>query len=189
MLSHSLTKLPVAGQKITLPTMAGSGDALALAQTVIACLKQNAALLVICEDSANVQRLEEEMRWWLTQAKLPQTRIVVFPDGETLPYDPFSPHQDLISERIATLYRMLRGDVDIVLTAAATALQRLPPPSYLAAHTFLLKTGDHVDTNALRAQLILAGYSAVTQVVAPGEFAVRGSLIDLFPMGASQPYR
>ncbi|MDR2243951.1 MAG: transcription-repair coupling factor, partial [Burkholderiales bacterium] len=193
LLSHALTKLPAAGQKITLPTMAGSGDALALAQTATACHQQKSTLLVICEDAANVQRLEEEMRWWLTQTKHPQTRIaariVVFPDGETLPYDPFSPHQDLISERMATLYRMLRGDVDIVLTAAATALQRLPPSSHLAAHTFLLKTGDRINTDALRAQLVLAGYSAVTQVVAPGEFAVRGSLIDLFPMGAPQPYR
>ncbi|MDR2173077.1 MAG: transcription-repair coupling factor [Burkholderiales bacterium] len=189
LLSRALSKLPVAGQKITWPTQAGSGDALALAQLVIQCLQQKSTLLIICEDSANVQRLEEEIRWWLAQTKHPEVRIAVFPDGETLPYDPFSPHQDLISERIATLYRMLCGDVDVVLTAAATALQRLPPPSHLAAHTFLLNTGERIDANALRAQLVLAGYSVVTQVVAPGEFAIRGSLIDLFPMGAPQPYR
>ncbi|MDR2016440.1 MAG: transcription-repair coupling factor [Burkholderiales bacterium] len=187
--SRSLTKLPAAGQKIALPAIPSSGDAFVLAQTAIECFHQKSTFLVVCEDSANVQRLEEEIRWWLTQAKQSQARIAVFPDGETLPYDPFSPHQDLISERIATLYRMLCGDVDIVLTAAATALQRLPPPSYLAAHTFLLKTGDRIDANVLRAQLVLAGYSAVTQVVAPGEFSVRGSLIDLFPMGAPLPYR
>ena len=189
LLSSALTKLPAAGQKISLPAMAGSGDALALAQTALLCLQQHAPLLILCEDSTSVQRLEEELRWWLASMKKSPTRVAVFPDGETLPYDPFSPHQDLISERIATLYRTQRGDVDIVLTAAATALQRLPPSSYLAAHTFLLKASDRIDANALRAQLILAGYSAVTQVVAPGEFAVRGSLIDLFPMGAAQPYR
>ncbi|MDR0770499.1 MAG: transcription-repair coupling factor [Burkholderiales bacterium] len=199
LLSRPLAKPPAVGQKIVLPVMPGSGDALALAQAAAQCLEQKSSLLVICEDSAHVHRLEEEMRWWLAPVQHPQApplqvpslqvRMAVFPDGETLPYDPFSPHQDLISERIATLYRMLRGDVDIVLTAAATALQRLPPPSYLAAHTFLLKTGDRIDADALRAQLVLAGYSAVTQVVAPGEFSVRGSLIDLFPMGAPLPYR
>ncbi len=184
-----LANLPPDAQRTVLPAAAGSGDALVLAQAAALCLRQKRPFLVVCEDSANTRRLEEDLRWWLTQAGFAQARISVFPDGETLPYDPFSPHQDLISERIATLYRMLRGDVDVVLTAAATTLQRLPLSSYLAAHTFLLKTGDRIDASALRAQLILAGYSTVTQVVAPGEFSVRGSLIDLFPMGAAQPYR
>ncbi|MDR2709905.1 MAG: hypothetical protein LBB65_00955, partial [Burkholderiales bacterium] len=83
LLSHTLTKLPVAGQKITLPAMAGSGDALALAQTALLCIRQKSTLLIVCEDSAAVRRLEEEIRWWLTQAKHPQARIAVFPDGET----------------------------------------------------------------------------------------------------------
>ena len=94
-----------------------------------------------------------------------------------------------MSERLATLYRITRGECDVVLVAAQTALYRLPPPSYLAAHTFFLTQGETLDVEALRAQLALAGYSHVTQVVSPGEFSVRGGLIDLFPMGSALPYR
>ena len=112
-----------------------------------------------------------------------------FPDWETLPYDHFSPHQDLVSERLATLYRVSRGECDVVVVAATTALYRLAPPSYLAAFTFFLQQGERLDVERLRAQLALAGYAHVTQVVSPGEFSVRGGLIDLFPMGSPLPYR
>jgi transcription-repair coupling factor (superfamily II helicase) len=113
----------------------------------------------------------------------------VFPDWETLPYDTFSPHQDLISERLATLWRVRQGEVDVVLAPATTALTRLAPPSFLAAYTFQFKQKQRLDEAALKAQLTLAGYSHVSQVVSPGEYAVRGGLIDLFPMGSAVPYR
>ncbi len=116
-------------------------------------------------------------------------RVALFPDWETLPYDHFSPHQDLVSERLATLYRVSRGECDVVVVAATTALYRLAPPSYLAAFTFFLQQGERLDVERLRAQLALAGYAHVTQVVSPGEFSVRGGLIDLFPMGSPLPYR
>ena len=113
----------------------------------------------------------------------------MFPDWETLPYDTFSPHQDLISERLATLWRIRQGDVDVVLMPASTALVRLAPPSFLAAYTFHFKQKEQLDEAALKAQLTLAGYTHVSQVVSPGEYAVRGGLIDLFPMGSPVPYR
>ncbi len=119
----------------------------------------------------------------------PALRIAILPDWETLPYDHFSPHQDLVSERLATLYRVSRGDCDALIVAATTALYRLAPPSYLAAFTFFLAQGETLDVDRLRSQLALAGYQHVTQVVSPGEFGIRGGLIDLFPMGSPLPYR
>ena len=141
-------------------------------------------LAVICADALAASRLAAEIAWFA-----PALAIGVFPDWETLPYDHFSPHQDLVSERLATLYRITRGECDVALVAAQTALYRLAPPSFLAAHTFFLTQGEKLDVDALRSQLALAGYTHVTQVVSPGEFSVRGGLIDLFPMGAALPYR
>ena len=114
------------------------------------------------------------------------------PDWETLPYDTLSPHQDLVSERLETLYRLSQpdaGDIDVLVVPATTALHRLAPPQYVAGHTFFFRQGQKVDGEALRAQLVFAGYQHVSQVVAPGEFAIRGGLIDLFPMGSALPYR
>ncbi|WP_431191494.1 transcription-repair coupling factor [Ottowia testudinis] len=119
----------------------------------------------------------------------PGLRIVMFPDWETLPYDSFSPHQDLISERLATLWAIRQQQADVVLIPATTALVRLAPPAFLAGTTFHFKQGQKLDEAALKAQLTLAGYTHVTQVVSPGEYAVRGGLIDLFPMGSPQPFR
>ncbi|MGU4174353.1 transcription-repair coupling factor, partial [Pseudomonas aeruginosa] len=123
----------------------------------------------------------------------PGLRCALFPDWETLPYDSFSPHQDLISERLATLWRINQRDkehgADVVLVPATTALYRLAPPSFLAGYTFEFKSGQKLDEAKLKAQLTLAGYQHVSQVVSHGEYAVRGGLIDLFPMGSLQPYR
>jgi transcription-repair coupling factor (superfamily II helicase) len=119
--------------------------------------------------------------------------VAVFPDWETLPYDSFSPHQDLISERLATLWELLQArktkTIDVVLMPASTALTRLAPPSFLAGTTFNFKQKQRLDEASLRSQLTLAGYTNVSQVVQPGEYAVRGGLIDLFPMGSNVPYR
>ncbi len=113
----------------------------------------------------------------------------MFPDWETLPYDSFSPHLDLISERLATLYHVSRGEFDVLLVSLNTALVRLAPPAFLAAHTFFLKQKSRLDEGAFRAQMTLGGYNHVNQVYAPGEFSIRGGLIDLFPMGSVLPYR
>jgi len=158
----------------------GSGDALALARLAL----QAKPLIVLCASALDAQRLLEEIPYFA-----PGLAVNLLPDWETLPYDSFSPHQDLISERLATLYAITRGSCDLTLIPASTALYRLTPPSYLAAYTFFLKQEEKFSLPQLRTQLTLAGYSHVTQVVAPGEYCVRGGLIDLFPMGSALPYR
>ncbi len=183
-LSSLVPALPEPGRKIAIPPCAGSADALALAQIGEALARGHRSLAVVCADPLAAQRLVAEIAWFA-----PALRVAFFPDWETLPYDPISPHHDLVSERLATLYRMSRGECDVVVVAASTALYRLAPLSYLAAHTFFLKQGTKLDVAALRSQLALAGYSHVTQVVSPGEFSVRGGLIDLHPMGSALPFR
>ena len=210
----------VPGQRYTLPRPPGAADALLIAHLASARAAQGQLTLVVCAEPADSQRLADELPFFA-----PHLRIAVFPDWETLPYDQFSPHQDLVSERLATMWRLYRKQqglsstntgaavaakgkakaqpdpvkgatawdeddgVDVVLLPASTALTRLAPPSFLAATTFNFKQKARLDEAALRSQLTLAGYSHVSSVVSPGEYAVRGGLIDLFPMGSNVPYR
>jgi transcription-repair coupling factor (superfamily II helicase) len=160
--------------------LAGSADALAIARLAQA----EKPLAAITATALDAQRLVEEVRWFA-----PHLRVCLLPDWETLPYDQFSPHQDLVSERLETLYRIQRGDFDLAVVPAATALMRLCPPAYIAGHTFFLKARERISLERLREQLAVAGYEHVTQVVSPGEVCFRGGLIDLFPMGSALPYR
>src|SRR5438067_5563283 len=160
--------------------LAGSADALALARLA----QEEHPIAVVSATALDAQRLLDEMCWFA-----PQLRVCLLPDWETLPYDQFSPHHDLVSERLATLYRIQRGEFDVAIVPASTALVRMCPPAYIAAHTFFLRTGTALDLEQLKEQLATAGYQHVTQVVAPGELCVRGGLIDLFPMGSTLPYR
>ncbi|MES2101683.1 MAG: transcription-repair coupling factor [Pseudomonadota bacterium] len=172
------------GKRFTLPRPIGSADALLLARFAHAQAAQKKITAIVTAEPADTQRLEAELPFFS-----PGLRIAVFPDWETLPYDTFSPHQDLISERLATLWRIQQGEVDVVLMPASTAMVRLAPPSFLARYTFHFKQKEKLNEAALKAQLTLAGYTHVSQVVSPGEYAVRGGLIDLFPMGSLVPYR
>ena len=179
------------GKRHTVPRPTGSADALLLAQFALARQAQGQLTALMTADPADAVRLMDEIAFFA-----PGLRCAIFPDWETLPYDTFSPHQDLISERLATLWRMQQGvkgegdtGVDVVLLPATTALTRLAPPSFLAAYTFHFKQKQKLDEAALKSQLTLAGYNHVSQVVSPGEYAVRGGLIDLFPMGSPVPYR
>jgi transcription-repair coupling factor (superfamily II helicase) len=160
--------------------LTGSSDALALSRLAV----ESRPLAVLTANALDAGRLLEEIAWFA-----PQLRCCLLPDWETLPYDSFSPHHDLVSERLATLYRIQRGEFDVVFVPAATALLRLCPPAYLASYTFFLRQGERLDADALRRQLALAGYSAVTQVMTPGEFCFRGGIVDLYPMGGAMPYR
>jgi transcription-repair coupling factor (superfamily II helicase) len=172
------------GKRFTLPRPIGSGDALLLARLARARAEESRVLAIVTAEPGDAARLADEMPFFV-----PGLRVAVFPDWETLPYDTFSPHQDLISERLATLWRVLQRDLDVVLLPASTALTRLAPPSFLAATTFNFKQKTRLDEAGLKAQLTLAGYQHVSQVVSPGEYAVRGGLIDLFPMGSPVPFR
>lgn len=179
-------QLPVIapGKRFTLPRPIGSADALLLARLAQARAAEHRMLVVVTAEPADSQRLADELPFFA-----PGLRVAVFPDWETLPYDTFSPHQDLISERLATLWRIHQKEVDVVLLPATTALTRIAPPSFLAGTTFQFRQKARLDEAAFKSQLTLAGYSHVSQVVSPGEYAVRGGLIDLFPMGSSVPYR
>ncbi len=141
-------------------------------------------LLAISADASSAQRLKAELAFFA-----PALKTCVFPDWETLPYDQFSPHADLVSERLATLYEMMRGTFDVAIVPVTTALTRLMPVEYLAANTFFFKQGGKLSPDELRRQCTIAGYTHVTQVVAPGEYSFRGGLIDIFPMGSALPYR
>ncbi len=179
-------QLPVIqpAKRFTLPRPIGSADALLLARLAQARVADKRLLAIITAEPADAQRLADELPFFA-----PGLRVALFPDWETLPYDTFSPHQDLISERLATLWRIHSGECDVVLLPATTALTRLAPPGFLAGTTFQFKQKTKLDEAALKAQLTLAGYNHVSQVVSPGEYAVRGGLIDLFPMGSMVPYR
>ena len=172
--------LPKPGTRLETGALAGSADALAIAQLA----GRGRMLVVITANPLDAQRLQDEIAW-----VAPGLRAHLLPDWETLPYDNFSPHQDLISERLSTLYAISRGETDLVLVPASTALYRMAPPAYLAAYTFFLKQGEKLDVEQFKAQMALAGYAHVTQVVSPGEFSVRGGLVDLFPMGSPLPFR
>ncbi|MDO9252543.1 MAG: transcription-repair coupling factor [Hydrogenophaga sp.] len=176
------------GKRYTLPRPTGAADALLLAQLGVREKAAGRLTAIVTADATDAQRLIDEMAFFA-----PGLRCALFPDWETLPYDTFSPHQDLISERLATLWRIQQRDketgADVVLVPATTALYRLAPPSFLAGYTFRFKVKQKLDEAKLKGQLTLAGYQHVTQVVSPGEYAVRGGLIDLFPMGSQVPYR
>jgi transcription-repair coupling factor (superfamily II helicase) len=173
-----------AGKRFTLPRPPGSADALLLAQLGEREKSAGRITAIVTADATDAQRLIDEIAFFA-----PDLRCALFPDWETLPYDNFSPHQDLISERLATLWRISQADADVIVVPATTALYRVAPPSFLAGYTFHFKVKQKLEEGKLRAQLTLAGYSHVTQVVSPGEYAVRGGLIDLFPMGSGVPYR
>ena len=174
---------PLPGGRCQLPDFAGSGDALYLTQ--LARQSPPGSLLAVVTASAgDARRLLDEIPWF--DARL---RVRLLPDWETLAYDSFSPHHDLVSERLATLYSITRSECDLLLIPASTAVYRFTPPDWLAAYTFFLKQNERLDAEKLRAQLTLAGYTHVTQVVTPGEYSIRGGLIDLFPMGAALPFR
>ena len=178
----------VSGKRYTLPQPPGSADALLLASLGRREKAAGKLTAIVTSDATTAQRLMDEIAFFE-----PDLRCALFPDWETLPYDTFSPHQDLISERLATLWRISQRNketgADVVIVPATTALYRLAPPSFLAGYTFEFKVKQKLDEARLKAQLTLAGYSHVTQVVSPGEYAVRGGLIDLFPMGSLVPYR
>ncbi len=158
----------------------GSSDALALAQYA----NEKSPLVVIAANALEAQRLLEEIPFFA-----PDLRVHLLPDWETLPYDHFSPHQDLISERLATLHHIRSNACDVVIVPLTTALYPLPPVEHLAAYTFFLKRGEQLNLAQLKDQLTIAGYSHVQQVLTPGEYCVRGGIVDLFAMGSVLPYR
>lgn len=169
------------GQRYNHPLPPGSGDAWLLAALA---RKSQQLLVVLCANPLDASRLADEVAIFD-----PELRIRQFPDWETLPYDGFSPHEDLISTRLQAMNDLLHEQLDVLTIPVTTALYRLAPPSFLAAYTFEFQQGHTLDEKQFREQMLLANYNAVTQVTAPGEFCIRGGLVDIFPMGSALPYR
>lgn len=175
---------PDIGKSTRFPYTANGLDSLSLASLACRLKTTKEPLVIITSNAFEAQRLMEEIPFFA-----PGLSLHLLPDWETLPYDVFSPHPDLISERLATLYQISQNNFDVVIVSIATALLQMPPAAYLAGHTFMLEKGQKLDLEGLRNQCAQAGYHHVSQVISPGEFSVRGGLVDLFPMGAVLPYR
>ncbi|KGQ70229.1 transcription-repair coupling factor [Chelonobacter oris] len=155
-------------------------DVLAIAQ---AADQHNGLTVVVTADTRHALNLEKKL------SRLSPQNICFFPDWETLPYDSFSPHQDIISARLSALFFLQQPQQGIFVLPINTLMQRLCPPHFLSNNVLLIKRGDKLVLDKLRLQLENAGYRAVEQVLEHGEYAVRGSLLDLFPMGSYEPYR
>lgn len=162
----------------------GSSRAIALLELTRRRLRP---VVVIMKDARTVQLLEQELEFYQNQHS--PVDVHHLPDWECLPYDNFSPHQDLVSQRLRTLSKLSQLQDSIVLTTISTVMHRLIPTDYVSAHSFHLSRGDKIDLSSFRERLANASYRSVSQVMEPGEYAIRGGLIDIFPMGSNKPYR
>jgi transcription-repair coupling factor (superfamily II helicase) len=161
----------------------GCSSALAIAS---AACDYDGLTVAVAPDVQQATQLEQELAFFLHGRDIP---VLNFPDWETLPYDIFSPLPELISQRLLTLYRLSSIEKGVLVVPAGTLLQRLPPRSYVDGNSLLLSVGDRLSLDETRQRMEQAGYRCVSQVMAHGEFAVRGSLLDIFPMGNSVPFR
>ena len=176
-----LPSLPATAGKQHWGNLPGAALSLAIAE---AASNAKRFTLLLTADSQSAERLQEELSFFA-----PDLPVLHFPDWETLPYDLFSPHQDIISQRIAALYRLPELKHGVLVVPITTALHRLAPKRFLLGSSLVMQVGQQLDVNQMRGNLEAAGYRCVDTVYEHGEFAVRGALIDLFPMGSSQPYR
>ncbi|WP_107853043.1 transcription-repair coupling factor [Oceanimonas marisflavi] len=174
---------PTPKPRASLGGLTGSSLALAIAGQV---KQQSQRVLLVVPDTPTALRLEQEVRHLLADDALP---VRLLPDWETLPFDQFSPHQDIISQRLETLYGLPELSRGLLIVPVTTLMLRTPPRDWLERNSLWLKVGDRLDLHHLRQRLEQAGYRAVEQVLEHGEFAARGALLDLFPMGAIDPVR
>ncbi len=175
--------LPPQGQEFNWTGLGGDSLPLAIAA---AAGRYPGRLLVIVPDMQAADLLRDQLEFFLASSGV---SISTFPDWETLPYDSFSPHQDIISERLATLYQLSERREGILIISMGTLMQRLAPRSFLYQNSLVMEVGERLDLNAMRARLDSSGYRCVSQVIEHGEFAIRGSLLDLYPMGSPLPFR
>ncbi|MGK9064459.1 transcription-repair coupling factor [Stutzerimonas chloritidismutans] len=176
-----LPPMPAASGKQQWGNLPGAALSLAIAE---AASNAKRFTLLLTADSQSAERLQEELAFFA-----PELPVLHFPDWETLPYDVFSPHQDIISQRIAALYQLPELDHGVLVVPITTALHRLAPKRFLLGSSLVLDIGQKLDVEQMRSRLEAAGYRCVDTVYEHGEFAVRGALIDLFPMGSTLPYR
>ncbi len=148
------------------------------------CQGNDHIILAVLPSTQEVYKLAEELRYLNLSCP-----VLKFSDYETLPYDTFSPQQELISNRLETLYTLKTTKRAIVLGSVSALLGRIAPPEYVLSHALVVRTGQSLDMNALIHDLEKTCYTRVSQVYEQGEYAVRGSLIDLFPSGSKTPFR
>ncbi|WP_431890307.1 transcription-repair coupling factor [Pectobacterium colocasium] len=169
-----------AGEQRLLGQLTGAACAVECAEII----ERHAGLVVlIAPDMQNALRLRDEIQQFTDQ------HVTTLPDWETLPYDSFSPHQEIISTRLSTLYQLPNMTRGVLILPVNTLMQRVCPHSFLHGHALVLKKGQRLSRDKLRSQLEQAGYRSVDQVMEHGEYATRGALLDLFPMGSEEPYR
>ena len=162
----------------------GSATGLAIAQTANF---DNPLVILVTQNNRKLELLHNELQFYLTGDDT--SALLRLPNWECLPYDPFSPHQDITSERLRTLAKLPATNNGLLLLTVETMMQKLPPEIYVSGHSFTLKCGDDLDIEKFRAQLQYSGYLSVTQVMGPGEYALRGGIFDIFTMGLARPFR
>jgi len=174
--------VPAAGPKsVRWGQLYGSAHGLAVSHALEA---HSGSACIITDSASAADRLERELEFFA-----PQQGARRFSDYETLPYDAFSPPQDLLAERLSALYQLAVGGREVLIVNAQALLTRLPPADFVGARSMMLQVGEHLDGKALRDRLVSHGYLHVEQVLDPGDFAVRGSLIDIYPTGTDHPVR
>ncbi len=184
MADHSTLKPKLsykAGDRMNWSKLYGSSQSLAIAN---AARDHHQLTVLITNNSASALQLEQELRFYAGELD-----VLHFPDWETLPYDYFSPHQDIISERLSTLHRLSSTDKGILIVPVTTLMHRLLPTQYLDAHSLLLNVGQAFNAESMRRQLESNGYRCMDSVYEHGEFTLRGSIMDIFPMGSPLPFR
>ncbi|MEZ2575473.1 transcription-repair coupling factor [Buttiauxella ferragutiae] len=173
--------LPVkAGDQRQLGELTGSACATEVAEIVE---RHNGPVVLIAPDMQNALRLHDEI------TQFTESLVVNLADWETLPYDSFSPHQEIISSRLSTLYQLPTMQRGVLILPVNTLMQRVCPHNFLHGHALVMNKGQQLSRDNLHSQLEQAGYRSVDQVMEHGEFATRGALLDLYPMGSDQPYR
>ncbi|MEE8364759.1 MAG: transcription-repair coupling factor [Gammaproteobacteria bacterium] len=180
----ALLNIPAAtpGHPLHLGQLYGASRSLMLAEQIAS----HAGLsVIVCSDMADADQIEQEVLFFSHR----KPKIFRFPDLETLPYDQFSTHQDIISERIKCLASISSATQGLLILPISTLLQKVAPPEFIHQRSLYLKIGDRIEPTDLRAKLTHYGYRAVSQVEEHGEFATRGSILDLFPMGSRTPFR
>ena len=176
------TPAPATARELRIGQLYGSSRGLLVSEQIA---EHSGLSVIVCCDMADAEQLEQEIRFFSREPP----HIFRFPDLETLPYDQFSPHQDIVSERIQCLASITDATSGVLILPVSTLLQKVSPPGFIRQRSLDLKLGDRLDPGVLREKLGLYGYSAVSQVEQHGEFSTRGSILDLFPMGSREPYR
>jgi len=177
----------LSGSRVFWRHLHGSSQDIAIVEAAQQNSENGIATLLVCPDATSIYHRAQSARFYASSNFVPQIRL--FPDTECLPYDRFSPHQDITSTRILTLLELTQGFNGLLIAPASALLRRLPPQNHIKGSAFHLTIGQQLETTTFSNTLVDAGYYSVNQVMSPGEFAVRGGLIDVYPMGTATPFR